>query len=167
MSIIKVGVGALVLLQRAGGGWAGVSGAADASAFLLYLYPLSAISPMPKPHPTHARPQVDGDGQYTRISGSSVGGGTFWGLCSLLTGKRDFDEILALSATGNNANVSGRARVVVSGVVVSRRSLGGLSGRLRLRLRAGVVRSCGCIAHEVQQALMKRMHPPSPHPQNT
>lgn len=55
---------------------------------------------------THYSSQVDGDGQFTRVSGSSVGGGTFWGLCSLLTGKADFDEILALSATGNNANVS-------------------------------------------------------------
>lgn len=54
--------------------------------------------------------RVDGDGQFTRVSGSSVGGGTFWGLCSLLTGRRDFDEILALSATGNNANVGSRAR---------------------------------------------------------
>ena len=49
--------------------------------------------------------KVDGDGQFTRVSGSSVGGGTFWGLCALLTGCRDFDEILALSAAGNNANV--------------------------------------------------------------
>jgi hypothetical protein len=70
-------------------------------------------------HPTHTHTlcapplcpgQVDGDGQFTRISGSSVGGGTFWGLTSLLTGKQDFDEILALSATGNNANVSSARR---------------------------------------------------------
>ncbi|KAF6257411.1 fumble-domain-containing protein [Scenedesmus sp. NREL 46B-D3] len=27
-----------------------------------------------------------GEGQHTRVSGSSVGGGTFWGLCRLLTG---------------------------------------------------------------------------------
>ena len=53
--------------------------------------------------PQHS--QVDGDGQFTRVSGSSVGGGTFWGLCSLLTGEGDFDKILALSALGNNANV--------------------------------------------------------------
>lgn len=50
--------------------------------------------------------KVDGDGQYERVSGSSVGGGTFWGLCRLLTGKRDFDDMLELSARGNNANVS-------------------------------------------------------------
>jgi type II pantothenate kinase len=48
-----------------------------------------------------------GEGQYSRVSGSSVGGGTFWGLCRLLTGLRDFDEMLQLSMQGNNANVSG------------------------------------------------------------
>ncbi|WIA23193.1 hypothetical protein OEZ86_010083 [Tetradesmus obliquus] len=46
-----------------------------------------------------------GEGQHTRVSGSSVGGGTFWGLCRLLTGRRDFDEMLELSMQGNNANV--------------------------------------------------------------
>jgi pantothenate kinase len=37
--------------------------------------------------------------QYSQVSGSSVGGGTFWGLCRclLLTGLRDFDEMLQLS----------------------------------------------------------------------
>lgn len=47
-----------------------------------------------------------GEGQFSRVSGSSVGGGTFWGLCRLLTGLRDFDEMLQLSMQGNNANVS-------------------------------------------------------------
>lgn len=52
--------------------------------------------------------RVDGPGEdeYCRVSGSSVGGGTFWGLCRLLTGRRDFDEMLELSMQGNNANVS-------------------------------------------------------------
>lgn len=51
-----------------------------------------------------------GEGQYSRVSGSSVGGGTFWGLCRLLTGLRDFDEMLQLSMQGNNANVSVRGQ---------------------------------------------------------
>lgn len=77
--------------------------------------PLLRAAPTPSPPPSlFAPPQVDGDGQFTRISGSSVGGGTFWGLCSLLTGEQDFDKILALSATGNNANVSTRFRRIVS-----------------------------------------------------
>src|SRR4051812_40302683 len=29
--------------------------------------------------------RVDSYGQYERVSGTSVGGGTFWGLCRLLT----------------------------------------------------------------------------------
>lgn len=35
--------------------------------------------------------KVDGDGQYERISGTSLGGGTLWGLLSLLTGADTFD----------------------------------------------------------------------------
>lgn len=49
--------------------------------------------------------RVDGEGQYQRVSGTNVGGGTFWGLCRLLTGKRDFDEILKLSMEGDNSKV--------------------------------------------------------------
>ena len=49
--------------------------------------------------------KVEGDGQYERVSGSSLGGGTFWGLCRLLTKCRGFDEMLELSMRGNNANV--------------------------------------------------------------
>lgn len=48
--------------------------------------------------------KVDAQG-HSRVSGSAIGGGTFWGLCRLLTGLRDFDEMLRLSASGNNANV--------------------------------------------------------------
>ena len=50
-------------------------------------------------------PQVDNESSYERVSGSSLGGGTFWGLCQLLTGVADFDEMLELSAKGNNAHV--------------------------------------------------------------
>mgnify|MGYP002785158320 CR=1 FL=1 len=53
--------------------------------------------------------RVTGPGptQYERVSGSSIGGGTFWGLCRLLTQTRDFDEMLDLSTQGDNAAVSG------------------------------------------------------------
>ncbi len=60
--------------------------------------------------------QVNGDGQYERISGSSLGGGTFWGLCRLLTQRRDFDDMLELSMQGNNANVRAeRGKEMVGG----------------------------------------------------
>lgn len=53
--------------------------------------------------------KVDGEGKHQRVSGSSLGGGTFWGLARLLTGCNGFDEVLELSAQGDNKNV----RVVV------------------------------------------------------
>jgi len=49
--------------------------------------------------------KVEGDGQYERVSGSSLGGGTFWGLCRLLTKCRSFDEMLELSSRGDNSKV--------------------------------------------------------------
>ncbi|KAJ3052693.1 hypothetical protein HDU99_008125, partial [Rhizoclosmatium hyalinum] len=42
---------------------------------------------------------------YERISGTSLGGGTLWGLLSLLTDADNFDEMLELSKRGDNANV--------------------------------------------------------------
>lgn len=41
--------------------------------------------------------KVDGDGKYERISGTSLGGGTLWGLLSLLTGADTFDGKLFLT----------------------------------------------------------------------
>ncbi|CAF1724938.1 hypothetical protein HID58_085886 [Brassica napus] len=46
--------------------------------------------------------KVDGDGKYERISGTSLGGGTFLGLGKLLTNCKSFDELLELSHQGNN-----------------------------------------------------------------
>ncbi|KAL1565631.1 Pantothenate kinase 2, mitochondrial [Salvia divinorum] len=46
--------------------------------------------------------KVDGDNDFERVSGTSVGGGTFWGLGRLLTKCQSFDELLELSRQGNN-----------------------------------------------------------------
>lgn len=46
--------------------------------------------------------KVDGDGKFERVSGTNVGGGTFWGLGKLLTKCKSFDELLELSHRGNN-----------------------------------------------------------------
>ncbi|KAK6123075.1 hypothetical protein DH2020_043178 [Rehmannia glutinosa] len=46
--------------------------------------------------------KVDGDNEFERVSGTSVGGGTFWGLGKLLTKCKSFDELLELSHQGNN-----------------------------------------------------------------
>jgi type II pantothenate kinase len=49
--------------------------------------------------------KVSGPSQFQRIGGTSLGGGTFWGLLSLLTGARNFDDMLAMAERGDNANV--------------------------------------------------------------
>ena len=49
--------------------------------------------------------RVDGENSYDRVSGTNMGGGTFWGLCRLLTGCTSFDEILQLSSHGDNSQV--------------------------------------------------------------
>ncbi|THG95909.1 hypothetical protein EW026_g5816 [Hermanssonia centrifuga] len=49
--------------------------------------------------------KVDEDGSFERVSGTSLGGGTLWGLLSLLTPATTFDEMLDLSEKGDNATV--------------------------------------------------------------
>ncbi|WOO79464.1 Pantothenate kinase 2 [Vanrija pseudolonga] len=49
--------------------------------------------------------KVDEDGSYERVSGTSLGGGTLWGLLSLLTDASTFDEMLLLSEQGDNSAV--------------------------------------------------------------
>ncbi|KAI8591674.1 fumble-domain-containing protein [Geranomyces variabilis] len=49
--------------------------------------------------------KVTSDTTYERISGTSLGGGTLWGLLSLLTDAKDYDEMLELSKAGDNKNV--------------------------------------------------------------
>jgi type II pantothenate kinase len=43
--------------------------------------------------------KVCGEGDYERVSGTNAGGGTFWGLCRLLTGIQSFDEMLQVMAS--------------------------------------------------------------------
>ncbi|KAK7063801.1 pantothenate kinase [Favolaschia claudopus] len=49
--------------------------------------------------------KVDEDGKFERVSGTSLGGGTLWGLLSLLTPATTFDEMLAFSEQGDNSSV--------------------------------------------------------------
>jgi len=46
-----------------------------------------------------------GETSFERVSGTSLGGGTFWGLCKLLTDIQSFDEVKALSEKGDNRTV--------------------------------------------------------------
>jgi type II pantothenate kinase len=49
--------------------------------------------------------KVSGPRQFQRVGGTSLGGGTFWGLMSLLTGARTFDEMLDMADRGDNSGV--------------------------------------------------------------
>jgi pantothenate kinase len=49
--------------------------------------------------------KVTSNETYERISGTSLGGGTLWGLLGLLTDAADYEEMLALSKKGDNKNV--------------------------------------------------------------
>ncbi|KAK4102978.1 fumble-domain-containing protein [Parathielavia hyrcaniae] len=49
--------------------------------------------------------KVSGPRKYERVGGTSLGGGTLWGLLSLLTGARTFDEMLELASQGDNSKV--------------------------------------------------------------
>ncbi|CUS24258.1 LAQU0S15e00496g1_1 [Lachancea quebecensis] len=49
--------------------------------------------------------KVDSPTKFTRVGGSSLGGGTLWGLLSLITGARTYDEMLDWAHSGDNTNV--------------------------------------------------------------
>jgi type II pantothenate kinase len=49
--------------------------------------------------------KVSGPRTYQRVGGTSLGGGTLWGLLSLLTGARTFDEMLDMAERGDNSKV--------------------------------------------------------------
>ena len=49
--------------------------------------------------------KVSSASEFTRIGGTAMGGGTFWGVGSLLTNAKGFDELLQLATQGHSANV--------------------------------------------------------------
>lgn len=49
--------------------------------------------------------KIDEHGQFERVSGTSLGGGTLWGLLGLLTDAQNFDEMLEMCERGDNSNV--------------------------------------------------------------
>ena len=49
--------------------------------------------------------KVDSDEHFERVGGTAMGGGTFWGLGSLLTKAQGFDELLALAEVGDSSSV--------------------------------------------------------------
>lgn len=53
--------------------------------------------------------------QYKRVCGSSLGGGTFLGLCCLLTGCETFEEAIQLASEGDNTGVDKFVRDIYGG----------------------------------------------------
>ncbi|KAI9927887.1 hypothetical protein ASPWEDRAFT_135881 [Aspergillus wentii DTO 134E9] len=49
--------------------------------------------------------KVSGPSQFQRVGGTHLGGGTFWGIMSLLTGAPTFDDMLAMADRGDNSGV--------------------------------------------------------------
>ncbi|CAH1953885.1 unnamed protein product [Acanthoscelides obtectus] len=52
---------------------------------------------------------------YRRVSGTSIGGGTFLGLCCLLTGCNTFEEAIELAAEGDNTHVDKLVKDIYGG----------------------------------------------------
>ena len=51
--------------------------------------------------------KINGPGNYERVSGSSVGGGTYWGLCRLLlkNSNKSYEDLLNLAESGDASEV--------------------------------------------------------------
>ena len=58
---------------------------------------------------------VKGPGKYERVSGTSLGGGTYWGLCRLLTKCATFEEVLDIAESGNAGRVDMHVRDIYGG----------------------------------------------------
>ncbi|KZC14980.1 Pantothenate kinase 2, mitochondrial [Dufourea novaeangliae] len=58
---------------------------------------------------------VYGSDNYKRISGTSLGGGTFLGLCCLLTGCNSFEEAIELATEGDNTRVDKLVKDIYGG----------------------------------------------------
>ena len=53
--------------------------------------------------------------KYKRISGTSIGGGTFLGLCCLLTGCSSYEEAIELATRGDSHKVDKLVRDIYGG----------------------------------------------------
>ncbi|XP_004705533.1 4'-phosphopantetheine phosphatase [Echinops telfairi] len=70
--------------------------------------------------------KVETEDKFEWIGGSSIGGGTFWGLGALLTKTKKFDELLQLASKGQHTNVDMLVQDIYGGACQTL----GLSGTL-------------------------------------
>ncbi|UJR09218.1 hypothetical protein I4U23_013465 [Adineta vaga] len=58
---------------------------------------------------------VESESSYRRITGTSIGGGTFLGLCCLLTGCSTYDEAIQLASEGDSTKVDKLVKDIYGG----------------------------------------------------
>uniref|UniRef100_A0A8C7JZJ0 4'-phosphopantetheine phosphatase n=1 Tax=Oncorhynchus kisutch TaxID=8019 RepID=A0A8C7JZJ0_ONCKI len=63
--------------------------------------------------------KVESEDTFERVGGSSIGGGTFWGLGALLTKTKRFDELLQLASKGQHTSVDMLVKDIYGGSYVS------------------------------------------------
>ncbi|XP_035238453.1 4'-phosphopantetheine phosphatase isoform X1 [Anguilla anguilla] len=63
--------------------------------------------------------KVESEDKFERIGGSSIGGGTFWGLGALLTKTKRFDELLQLASRGQHTSVDMLVKDIYGGSYAS------------------------------------------------
>ncbi|KAK3512631.1 hypothetical protein QTP70_018762 [Hemibagrus guttatus] len=63
--------------------------------------------------------KVESEDKFERIGGSSIGGGTFWGLGALLTKTKRFDELLQLASKGQHTSVDMLVKDIYGGASLS------------------------------------------------
>jgi pantothenate kinase len=64
--------------------------------------------------------KVNSATSFERVSGSSVGGGTYWGLCRLLTKCESYEEVLDLAETGDATEIDMLVRDIYGGDCMSK-----------------------------------------------
>ncbi|CAD6204297.1 GSCOCG00009904001-RA-CDS [Cotesia congregata] len=84
--------------------------------------------------------KVQSEEEFERVGGTATGGGTFWGLGSLLTKAKGFDELLELAERGDHRNVDMLVKDIYGGDYSSQ----GLSGDL-IASSFGKTMSCNAI----------------------
>ena len=59
--------------------------------------------------------KVSSPGVWERVSGTSLGGGTYWGLCRLLTKCATYEEVLDIAESGDASEVDMLVRDIYGG----------------------------------------------------
>jgi len=59
--------------------------------------------------------KVKNSREFERVSGTALGGGTYWGLCQLLTGCKDFEAAAKLASGGDAGEVNLEVRDIYGG----------------------------------------------------